>query len=376
MLCTLLSTLIAASPISTWMQTPYPAADGFDYPLGDADGRGAYTAPDGRRHVGFRVSTTFNERYSLGLHPGEDWNGKGGGNSDLGLPVHSVAAGRVVFAGLVPGPWGKVVMVEHTYFENHRRRVIQSSYAHLDRIDVAVGQVLKRRARIGTVGQDPDRKYSAHLHLELRSDLELVPNYWPSSHDRSAHWIRKHYLPPSEFIAEHRALFVPAKEATLVVVHQGSHALQVFQRGRSVWRTEVGFGQEPGRKRRQGDLKTPRGMYFVTAKSKGPFTGKYGAYYGGHWIKVNYPNAWDAEYGVSQGWLKEAAAQRIRRRWKQRKLTSQKTPLGGGIGFHGWAGPWSWQDTGWLSWGCVVLHNEDVGRLYNYVQPGAMVVLL
>ena len=35
-------------------------------------------------------------------------------------------------------------------------------------------------------------------------------------------------------------------------------------------------------------------MYFVIDKRRGNFPGDYGAYYGGHWIKINYPNRFDA----------------------------------------------------------------------------------
>lgn len=376
MLTFLLATAIAASPIESWMQVDYPVANGFDLPVGDRDGGGRYQAPDGRTHRGFKISTDFGEQYSLGIHPGEDYNGRGGGNSDLGQPVRSIGAGRVVFARAAGGPWGNIVMVEHTFYENHIKRVVVSSYAHLGKISVAKGQTIRRRQQLGTIGQDPERTYFSHLHLEIRSDLTLPATYWPSTHNRDLAWIQAHYLSPTAFIKARRDLPVPQAAPTLVVVDQGSRALRLYQRGRLKWQAEVGFGQQPGQKRRQGDLKTPRGMYFVTNKSKGPFGGKYGAYYGGHWIKVNYPNRWDADYGLNQGWLTRRVAKKIRRAWGRKKLTAQGTKLGGGIGFHGWVGPWRWEDTGWLTWGCVVLHNADIPVLYKYLKPGAMVILM
>ena len=68
-----------------------PLAARFDHPLGSEHG-----------------ALTYNARpFRMARHLGDDLNGIGGGNSDLGDPVHAIAAGRVVYAG-EPGPgWGK-----------------------------------------------------------------------------------------------------------------------------------------------------------------------------------------------------------------------------------------------------------------------------
>ncbi len=140
-------------------------------------------------------------------------------------------------------------------------------------------------------------------------------------------------------------------------------------------RVRIGFGQTPGKKVERGDNKSPRGMYFITNRHRGEFGGPYGAYYGGHWIKVNYPNRFDAQRGLEQGWLNGDQAAAISRAWRKRELTNQKTRLGGGIGFHGWIDSWS-DENPWLSWGCLVMHNEDITRLFDQMPHGTMVVLL
>ena len=53
------------------------AADGFDFPVGKPDAEGYY------RLRGYRANG----------HLGEDWNGKRGGNTDLGDPVYAIANG-------------------------------------------------------------------------------------------------------------------------------------------------------------------------------------------------------------------------------------------------------------------------------------------
>src|SRR5690242_3102640 len=82
-----------------YLGSDVPAADGFDFAVGDANGKGSYQdLATGTSYNGWYVATQFNEEYSLGIHTGEDWNGNGGGNTDLGQDVHAVANGLVAFA--------------------------------------------------------------------------------------------------------------------------------------------------------------------------------------------------------------------------------------------------------------------------------------
>lgn len=143
-----------------------------------------------------------------------------------------------------------------------------------------------------------------------------------------------------------------------------------------VKKSEIGFGQAQGQKSRRGDNKTPRGMYFVVEKYKGEFPGEYGDYFGGHWIKINYPNEHDAAWGAKQGLITGERARSIAENWRARKLTAQKTPLGGGIGFHGWAHEWTMDRDGpYLSWGCLVAHLADIPEIFELLPVGTMVVI-
>lgn len=49
-------------------------------------------------------------------HPGEDWNGKGAGNSDLGLPIFSPFDGKVILDydddKSLNGGWGKLIVIK------------------------------------------------------------------------------------------------------------------------------------------------------------------------------------------------------------------------------------------------------------------------
>ncbi len=362
--------------LDTYLQTNYPPADGFDFPIGDANGKGTYVdTTTNKQHEGWYVATKFNEQYALGLHTGEDWNGRGGGNTDMGQPVYAVANGRVKFAAQCGQPWGNVVIVEHTFYENHERRAILSLYAHLQTMAVKPGEIVKRRQRIATIGQDPDKTIAPHLHLELRWDTTLTPTYWPSSNGKDAAWIRERYAAPTAFIEARRKLFVPQNEAALILVDQANYQMQRYQKGKLAGEYDISLGQAKGDKRVQGDNKTPKGMYFVIHKHRGKFEGAYGAYYGGHWIKVNYPNRYDAARGKADGLLADEQVRAITANWEARKATNEATRLGGGIGFHGWAAEWPNDGPRHLSWGCVVMHLYDIQKIFDDIPAGTMVVI-
>jgi hypothetical protein len=116
-------------------------------------------------------------------------------------------------------------------------------------------------------------------------------------------------------------------------------------------------------------------MYFVTGKSRGPFSGPYGAYYEGYWLKINYPNSFDAERGKAPGAISFAQQKRIQTSWSKRERALEGAKLGGGIGFQGWIKEWNNAGPRHLSWGCVLLHLYDITELYDQIPPGAMVVI-
>lgn len=365
-----------ANVFDNYLESESAPADGFDFPVGDPDGKGGYTdSSTGMRYEGWFIATKFAEEYSLGIHPGEDWNGTGGGDTDLGQKVHAVAKGRVVFAQDCGRLWGNVIIIEHTFYENHEKLKIRSLYAHLLEIKVSRGEEVRRRQVVATVGQDPEKLYKAHLHLEFRWDSALPATYWPSSEGKNQDWVKLHYAAPTAFTEKHRRTPVPRQEEALILVHQESYKMRLYQKGQLQGEYEVSFGQGKGQKRIQGDNKTPMGMYFVIQKHRGEFGGSYGEYYGGHWIKINYPNKYDAVRGRGERIISSQQEAGISARWENRAPTAQDTGLGGGIGFHGWIKEWDDAGPRHLSWGCVVMHTSDISRLYEQIPNGAMVVI-
>ncbi len=159
-------------------------ASRFSYPVGFPDAKGYYVAQ------GFAVP---NKNYGNMLHLGEDWNAVTGGNSDLGDPVYAVANGRVLSAKEEGHGWGKVIRLVHTLPDGNE---VESIYAHLDRIDVRPGDLVRRGLVIGTIG-NAGGLYLAHLHFEIRDyhGGELGGGY-ASELGLCLH--------PGEFIARHK----------------------------------------------------------------------------------------------------------------------------------------------------------------------------
>jgi murein DD-endopeptidase MepM/ murein hydrolase activator NlpD len=133
---------IPTNAFDNYLQTEFEPADGFDFAVGDRDGKGPYQdKATAKTYSGWYVATHFVDVYRYGIHTGEDWTGNGPPASDLGQDVHAVANGKVVFAEFCGRLWGNVVMIDHIYYENHEKKQIRSVYAHLHEIKVRAGQV-------------------------------------------------------------------------------------------------------------------------------------------------------------------------------------------------------------------------------------------
>jgi len=176
----LFAALLAAAPRADQVRTR--VADGFDQPVGKPDADGYYKS-----------------RGFLSYHPGEDWNGLGGGGSDLGAPVYSIAHGYVTFARDARMGWGNVVLIRHVYMENGTLNTVDSMYAHLDRIMVREGQQVTRGQQVGTIGTNRGM-YVAHLHFEIRKNLYIGINRSAFPRDLV------NYFKPSVFISSRRKL--------------------------------------------------------------------------------------------------------------------------------------------------------------------------
>lgn len=182
---------LVATPAPNMARTR--VADGFDFPVGKPDAQGYYMS-----------------RGFLRYHPGEDWNGNGGGNTDLGAPVYAIGNGLVVFARDARRGWGNVVIVRHTYLSGRQLRTIDSFYAHLERVTVREGQHVTRGMQVGTIGTNRGM-YTAHLHFEIRQNLSIGTNRSAFRNDLV------NYHVPSKFIRANRNLPGRGRSALVAV---------------------------------------------------------------------------------------------------------------------------------------------------------------
>lgn len=151
-------------------------ATSFDYPVGKPDAKGYYNA----------------QKFTKNNHLGDDWNAVTGGNSDLGHPIYTVANGYVKIAKDYGGGWGNVIRINHKLPNG---KMIESLYAHCDTIFVKPKSWVKKGEKIGTIG-NANGQYYAHLHLEIRDNINL-PIGGGYSSDTTG------YLDPTKFIEEH-----------------------------------------------------------------------------------------------------------------------------------------------------------------------------
>lgn len=188
-----------------WRETEdgVPISDGFDFPVG----------PRGSNIDVFKThkidATIADPAYfkSFGVwHPGEDWNGRGGGDTDLGDPIYAISHSKVVEFGNYPPSWGNIVLLEHALPDNTR---VWSQYAHLEKIIVnQIGQKVERGRQIGTMGKGaktsayPQGRWIAHLHFEIRRKRLPIGNWTPIVNSKED--VLANYINPTPYIQARR----------------------------------------------------------------------------------------------------------------------------------------------------------------------------
>jgi len=182
-LATTFSSQEGASPGERFQYAPTRSSDGFDMPVGKPDAEGYYRS----------------RGLIIGRHMGDDWNGNGGGNTDLGAPVYATAHGLVVYAKDARMGWGKLVIVRHAYWEGGKWNYVDSLYAHLHQIFVREGQQVRRGQLVGSIGTNRGM-YTAHLHFEIRKNLRIGINQGSYRKDLS------NYYRPYDFILGKRQI--------------------------------------------------------------------------------------------------------------------------------------------------------------------------
>lgn len=159
-------------------------ADGFDFPVGKPEADGFYKA----------------RGYWPNGHLGEDWNGRGGGDTDLGEPIYAMGRGVVIFSQNIGVGWGNCILVRHIFREaDGKIAMVDSLYAHLLERKAKLHDLVEKGQLVGTMGGN-NGMYPVHLHLEVRKNLQIGMNRSQFARDSS------NYYSPTAFINARRVL--------------------------------------------------------------------------------------------------------------------------------------------------------------------------
>jgi murein L,D-transpeptidase YafK len=139
----------------------------------------------------------------------------------------------------------------------------------------------------------------------------------------------------------------PPKQADRIVVVKSKRTMSLMSGSQVLKTYKVALGGQPlGAKDRQGDHKTPEGIYSVDRKIPNSQFHKA--------LHLSYPNAADRERARQLG-----------------------VSPGGDVEIHGLGGQWGWIGSQHLlkDWtdGCVAVTNEEIDEIWPLVQTGMVV---
>ena len=150
---------------------------------------------------------------------------------------------------------------------------------------------------------------------------------------------------------------LPQMTSPRLVLMKKDRKLELFDGETSIKTFKVSLGFSPvGDKEVEGDGKTPEGEFYIYTKNpKSQFYLSLG---------ISYPGIEDAGRGLRDGLIDQAEHDEIVNAAQQRKMTLQKTKLGGEIYLHGGGTGKDW------TYGCAALADEDIRQLFNAIPIG------
>ena len=146
------------------------------------------------------------------------------------------------------------------------------------------------------------------------------------------------------------------KSQTAILIDKSNYQLTLYYRNKAIKSYPIVLGQSPrGDKRREGDLKTPEGIFKIRDLYPHPSWSRF--------IWLDYP--------TQESWRKHLQD-------KMQGKISLTSRVGSEIGIHGV--PRSGdnlidEQSNW-TWGCISLKNEDVDELYEVVQIGTVIKII
>jgi murein L,D-transpeptidase YafK len=170
------------------------------------------------------------------------------------------------------------------------------------------------------------------------------------------------HIPPlaATFLNENRPIsqLLPSnveRTKTSILIEKSKHRLTLYYDQNPIKSYPVVFGDPEGDKQREGDRKTPEGLFRIQDQYPHPQWAKF--------LWLDYPTA--------QSWCKHE-------RSKQQGIIPNLSGIGGEIGIHGVpTGKDALVDnrTNWTL-GCPSLKTKDIEEVYKVVQIGTLVEIL
>lgn len=157
-----------------------------------------------------------------------------------------------------------------------------------------------------------------------------------------------------------------------LLISKKNKELVVEKEGEVIKKYHIATGKGgKGTKRKQGDSKTPQGVYRI---SKFKESSRFHFF-----IQLDYPNLVDAWYGYKNKVIDSKEFKRIATAYKNREIPPQDTKLGGFIGIHGLGEENEkklaiHQDINWTE-GCIALTNAEINDLRKFVDVGTPVII-
>jgi murein L,D-transpeptidase YafK len=139
----------------------------------------------------------------------------------------------------------------------------------------------------------------------------------------------------------------PTTSVDRIVIEKSKRTLTLMSGSKALKTYKVALGGQPiGAKDRQGDHKTPEGIYAVDAKKANSQFYKA--------LHISYPNQTDREHARKLG-----------------------VSPGGDVEIHGLGAKWGWigakhRLTDWTD-GCVDITNEEIDEIYSQIKVGTPV---
>ncbi len=138
-------------------------------------------------------------------------------------------------------------------------------------------------------------------------------------------------------------------EVDSIVVFKSQREMHVFGKRKKLKTYIISLGMQPvGKKRKEGDYKTPEGRYTIHDKNPNSIYHKN--------LGVSYPNSDDRRYAA------------------QNHISA-----GGEIKIHGLPNKPKYAPEAYLrndwTWGCIAVSNEEIDELYRYVSVGTPLII-